>query len=98
MSADHPIVVSPFPGRVVVRWRGRVIADTTRALELREHVYPAVFYVPREDADMGLFARTARQTICPSKGVANYFSLHCSDAVDENAVWTYEAPKSGVRR
>ena len=52
MPNDHPITISPDPGRLVVRWRGRTIVDTTHALELKEHVYPPVYYVPREDADM----------------------------------------------
>jgi uncharacterized protein (DUF427 family) len=96
MSADHPITISPFAGRVRVRWRGRDIVDTTQALAHKEHTYPQVFYVPRADADMSVFARTTRETTCPYKGVANYFSLRSADAADENVVWTYETPKSGV--
>jgi uncharacterized protein (DUF427 family) len=96
MSDAHPITISPADGRVVVKWRGRTIVDTTKALELKEHVYPVVYYVPREDADMSVFARTARETTCPYKGVANYFTLQSGDEVDANAVWTYETPKPGV--
>ena len=96
MPDDHPITIAPAEGRVVARWRGRTIADTRRALELREHVYPAVFYIPREDADMTLFARSATETSCPYKGRANYFSLREGESEDADAVWTYEDPKTGV--
>ena len=96
MSDDHPIAIAPAKGRVVVRWRGRTIADTARALELKEHVYPAVLYIPRADADMSVFERSALQTVCPYKGRANYFSLRAGDDVDTDAVWTYETPKPGV--
>ena len=96
MSKDHPITISPAEGRVVVTWRGRRIVDTTHALELKEHVYPPVFYVPRADADMSVFARTEHQTTCPYKGHANYFSLESGADVDANAVWTYETPIPGV--
>jgi len=47
---DHPITITPASGRVVVRFGGEVIADTTHALELREASYPAVLYIPRGDA------------------------------------------------
>ena len=96
MSDDHPITIAPAEGRVVVRWRGHTIVDTKHALELREHVYPPVFYVPREDADMTMFARTEHMTTCPYKGHANYFSLRDGESVDANAVWTYETPIVGV--
>jgi uncharacterized protein (DUF427 family) len=92
MSDDHPITIAPAEGRIVVRWRGHTIVDTKHALELREHVYPPVFYVPREDADMAMFARTTHVTTCPYKGHANYFSLRDSEGADANAVWTYETP------
>ena len=96
MSSDHPITINPAGGRVVVRWRGRTIVDTFRALELREHTYAGVFYVPRADADMSVFERTTHETTCPYKGVANYFSLKAGSDLDANAVWTYETPKPGV--
>jgi uncharacterized protein (DUF427 family) len=93
---SHPISIAPVPGRVVVRWRGRIVVETTHALELREASYPPVLYLPREDADMSAFERTTRQTTCPFKGVANYFTLRAEGAHDDNAVWTYETPKVGV--
>jgi uncharacterized protein (DUF427 family) len=96
MSDDHPITIAPAAGRFVVRWRGRTIADTRRALELREHTYPPVFYIPREDADMTLFARSARETMCPYKGVASTFSLREGTATEADAVCTHETPKAGV--
>ena len=96
MHQGHVITIAPAEGRVVVRWRGRVVADSRRALELREAAYPPVLYIPREDADMALFVRTAHRTVCPYKGDANYFSLREGESDDVDAVWTYEAPKPGV--
>jgi uncharacterized protein (DUF427 family) len=96
MSDDHPITIAPAEGRVIVRWRGKTVVDTRRALALREHVYPVVLYVPREDADMSLLARSALQTTCPYKGEANYFSLRDGAEESRDTVWTYEHPKAGV--
>ena len=96
MHQGHEITIAPAKDRVVVRWRGRVIADSRRALELREAAYPPVLYIPREDADMTLFVRTAHRTVCPYKGDANYFSLREGESDEVDAVWTYEEPKLGV--
>ena len=72
---DHPITIAPAPGRVIVRLGGKVIADTRRALILREASYPGVNYIPRQDVDMSLLERTDHATYCPYKGDASYFSL-----------------------
>jgi len=93
---DHPIRIEPNSRRVRVRWGGKVVADTKRALALFEAAYPAVQYVPREDADMSLLVRTAHKTHCPYKGDANYFSIKIGDRTAENAVWTYETPFPAV--
>jgi uncharacterized protein (DUF427 family) len=89
---DHPITIRPAGGLVRAIWRGREVARSDRALELRETTYAPVFYFPREDADMSLLARTSRATWCPYKGEASYFSLIAGDWRDENVLWSYETP------
>ena len=95
-TKDHPITIDEIPGRVRVLWRGKMIGETMRALELREAGYKPVAYIPREDVEMSLFERSDRVTTCPYKGEANYYSLHDGEARDENAVWTYETPNESV--
>jgi uncharacterized protein (DUF427 family) len=46
--------------------------------------------------DMSALERTARVTTCPFKGEANYYSITDGKVHDDNAVWTYETPKTGV--
>ena len=92
---DHPITVTPNPKRVIVSAGGKVIADTTAALTLKEASYPAVQYVPRGDADLSQLARTDHHTWCPYKGEASYFSIPGIDR-GENAIWTYETPHDAV--
>jgi uncharacterized protein (DUF427 family) len=89
---DHPITITASPKRVRVRAGGFVIADTTHALTLKEANYPAVQYVPRQDANLALLARTDRVTHCPYKGDANYFSIKADGKIIENSIWTYETP------
>ncbi len=89
---DHPITIAPNPKRVVVTFGGREIANSTRALTLKESTYPAVQYIPRADVDMALLQRTTHGTHCPYKGDASYYSLRVDGRAAENAVWTYEQP------
>jgi uncharacterized protein (DUF427 family) len=93
---DHPITIEPHPGRIVVSVGGTVVADTRRALSLREARYRPVFYVPREDADMALLVRTEHATWCPYKGDCGYYSIPAGGERAANAVWTYEAPHPAV--
>jgi uncharacterized protein (DUF427 family) len=93
---DHPITVEPNPKRVRVTFAGRIVADTRRALTLREAGYTPVQYIPRADIDMALFERAAHATHCPYKGDASYFSLKVDGRASENAAWSYEAPYPAV--
>src|ERR1700712_3085400 len=95
---DHPITITPENGRVVVRFGGAVIADTTHALELREASYPAVLYIPRGDARMDHYTRTVHSTHCPYKGDASYFTLSGGGQTVPNAVWSYETPFPAMER
>jgi uncharacterized protein (DUF427 family) len=89
---DHPITIAPAGKHIRVTAGDTVIADTTRALTLKEASYPAVLYIPRADANMDLTTRTERVTHCPYKGDANYFSIQAGDKLLDNAIWTYEEP------
>lgn len=89
---DHPITITQNPRRIRVTAGDIVIADTTKALTLKEARYPAVQYVPREDTNMALLERTDRVTHCPYKGDASYFSVKADGKTLDNAIWTYETP------
>jgi uncharacterized protein (DUF427 family) len=89
---NHPISIEANPSRVVVKVGGKIIADTSNALTLREASYPAVQYIPRRDVDMAALARSEHTTYCPYKGDASYYSIPAGGDRSLNAVWTYETP------
>jgi len=93
---DHPISITPHPKRVRIIVGGKVVAETTRALALGEARYPAVLYIPREDANWALFAHNPRTTHCPYKGDARYYDLTVDGSTKPAAVWSYEAPFPAV--
>lgn len=90
---DHPITITPFPGHVVIRAAGHILADTQRALRLQEASYSPVYYIPLEDVDSALLQRTDHHTFCPYKGDCSYFTIQGGAA---NAVWAYENPFPAV--
>ncbi len=89
---DHPITIEQNPRRVRVRFNGRIVADTTHALTLKETTLRPVQYIPRADVDMHMLVRSTRSTHCPYKGDAAYYTLAVEGKRAENAVWSYEAP------
>src|SRR5579859_4917365 len=93
---DHPITIERNPARITVKLAGRIVADTTEALTLREASYPAVQYIPLKDVDRSLLERTDHATYCPYKGECAYYSLPIGGERSVNAVWTYEAPYAAV--
>jgi uncharacterized protein (DUF427 family) len=95
-NSEHSITTERNRSKVRVTVAGRVVADTTRALTLRESDYPPVQYVPRDDVDMSVLERSDKQSYCPYKGDAAYYSITIGGGRSKNAAWTYEAPYQAV--
>jgi uncharacterized protein (DUF427 family) len=94
---DHPITLERSASHVVVRNGLVVIAETDRAVEMREAAYPPVLYVPLDDVAGHLLRDSDHHTWCPYKGEASYY-----DVIDGNgtvltgAVWYYDDPFPAV--
>jgi uncharacterized protein (DUF427 family) len=97
-SPDHPISIQRNLARVVVSVAGRVVADTRKALTLREADYPPVEYLPREDVDLSQLERTDHATYCPYKGDCSYYGIPAGGWKSVNAVWSYENPFPAVEQ
>ena len=93
---DHPITVEPADVRVVVNAGSSVLADTSKALVLREASYPPAYYVPLADVDEALLRPSQTQTYCPYKGDASYYSVAGPEGELTDAVWTYTTPYPAV--
>ena len=93
---DHPITIEANLARVTVSVAGRVVADTRRALTLREASYRPVQYIPRKDVAMTLLEPSEHRTHCPYKGDCTYYSIPLGGPRAVNAVWISEAPYEAV--
>ncbi|GAB4394429.1 MAG: hypothetical protein Tsb0032_19490 [Kiloniellaceae bacterium] len=89
---DYSLSIEPSGKRVKVIFNGKVIANTQRALVLKETRLPPVYYLPREDIAMEYLRPTDHHTYCPFKGTANYWSVVVGERTAENAAWSYEDP------
>ncbi|WP_254436381.1 DUF427 domain-containing protein [Vreelandella aquamarina] len=92
MMQNARITLHPSQQRMQVRVDGILLADSTNALELREHGYPPRHYLPRDDVRMDLLTTSETTTYCPFKGHTVYFSLGES----RDVAWSYEEPVEGV--
>jgi len=92
----HEITIEPTPGRVVVTVAGHIVADTTRALTLREGSLRPVQYIPLEDVDTSLLQPTDHTSYCPFKGDATYHSVPAGGERSVNAAWAYREPYPAV--
>ncbi len=95
-SADHPITTELSVGHVKVVHGSSVLAETDRAVELREANYPPVLYIPLDDVDQQLLQASDLHTYCPYKGEASYFDILPGDGDLAGAVWYYPDPYSAV--
>jgi uncharacterized protein (DUF427 family) len=79
-----------------VRVGGRILADTDKALTLRESNYPAVQYVPLAEIDQDAIRPTATHTYCPYKGEASYYTIATPGGELTDTIWTYPEPYDAV--
>jgi uncharacterized protein (DUF427 family)/class 3 adenylate cyclase len=89
---SYEMSIKPAGRRIKVVFNGRVIADSRRALVLKETRLPPVIYLPREDIAMDCLLASEHHTYCPFKGTASYWSLSVDGKLAENAAWSYEDP------
>jgi uncharacterized protein (DUF427 family) len=90
----HRIDIRQSSRHLVVRDADTVVADTTRPVVLYESGFAPRWYIPRQDVIAGVLTRSATQTFCPYKGVADYYRV--GDRQD--AAWSYPTALPEVSR
>lgn len=92
MTQGHRITITPADLHVEVVIDGEKVAESDRPVLLEETGLPTRYYLPREHVRTDLLTPTNRETTCPFKGEASYWSLELGDEVHDNVVWSYETP------
>lgn len=84
----HRIDVRATSAHVTVRANGEVVAESDRALLLFETGIPARAYMPIDDVRRELLTPSDKETVCPYKGTASYWSI----GGFEDVAWSYRNP------
>jgi uncharacterized protein (DUF427 family) len=92
MTQGHRITITPADVHVEVVVDGEKVAESDRPVLLDETGLPTRYYLPREHVRTDLLTPTNRETTCPFKGEASYWSLELGNEVHDNIVWSYETP------
>lgn len=95
-EAQQRIVIEACSGHARAVYRGEVLAESDRALVLRETGYPPRIYFPRSDVRMSLSKPSAHKTHCPFKGDAAYWAFSAGGETLENVAWGYPEPVPAV--
>ena len=88
----HRIATRPLAGRVRVMRDGVILAESDRAIEMRETGLRTRYYLPPADVRLDLLTPSATSSHCPFKGDAAYFSALGA----RDAFWTYAEPVGGA--
>ncbi|MGB7180989.1 MAG: DUF427 domain-containing protein [Burkholderiaceae bacterium] len=87
----HFMRLLPVKRKVRISRSGQLIAESVNAIrmvEVARDVYDAVTYVPLPDVSGAISPVPDKQTHCPLKGNAHYFSVPDGTVI----AWTYDEP------
>lgn len=87
-NPDYRIVLERSDREFVATLQEQVLARSRRAIILRESDYPPLVYFPPEDVRLDLATMSDKDTYCPYKGMASYWSF----GIETNLAWSYEEP------
>ncbi len=70
-------------------WNDTVIAESDDTIVIEGNQY-----FPPDSLNRARLEETDHRTICPWKGVANYYTVEVGGKRNENAAWYYAEPKT----
>lgn len=88
----RPPALEPVAERLLVRFGGEVIAETTAGWRVLETHHAPAYYIPRADVAPGALRAVARSSWCEWKGRAVYFDVSAGGRVARDAAWAYPEP------
>lgn len=89
----RPPRIERVSAHVVVRFGGRVVAESPHPIRFLETSHPPTYYLPPEDVDLALLEPSERSSFCEWKGTAHYYDVVAGDRRAERAAWAYSDPK-----
>jgi len=73
-------------------WNGKIIAESDDIVNVEGNSY-----FPIESVKKDYLKNSDRQSVCPWKGKASYFSLNVDGKINKDAAWHYPNPKEAAK-
>ena len=73
-------------------WKGVVLAESDQTTVVEGNVY-----FPPESVKWQYFTENGDTSVCPWKGVANYYDVQVDGDVSRSAAWRYHDPSAAAR-
>ncbi|HTD89681.1 MAG TPA: DUF427 domain-containing protein [Burkholderiales bacterium] len=72
-------------------WNGAVIADSNDTV-----IVEGNHYFPENAVKQEYLSPSDHTSVCPWKGMANYYSINVAGELNKDAAWYYAAPKQAA--
>jgi uncharacterized protein (DUF427 family) len=89
---EHPITLTRTRGRVRALFEGHLLADSDKAILLREAGQPDRYYFPRESVETEVLKQGERRSWSSYMGQAAWFTIYRDRKVVDDVAWSYENP------
>jgi uncharacterized protein (DUF427 family) len=73
-------------------WNGQLIAESDKTVVIEGN-----HYFPSDSINKDFFKESERTSICPWKGVANYFNIEVDGQTNMGAAWYYKQPSDKAK-
>jgi len=91
----RPPRVEASAEHLVLRFNGRVIADTRAAVRVLETSHPPTYYLPRAAFAPDVLVPVNGHSVCEYKGLASYLGIVVGDRRADAVAWYYPHPEAG---
>ena len=88
----HRVDILDSDRHVKIKVNGELVAETDRPKLLFETGLPTRYYIPLEDVREEFLVSSDKNTQCPYKGVASYWTVEAGGERVEDLVWSYPEP------
>lgn len=74
-------------------WNGAILAESDDTI-----IVEGNHYFPPESINEAYFTPSSKNTTCPWKGVASYYTIEVDGKTNPDAAWYYPQPKEAAAR
>lgn len=86
----YAIETETIAGPVTALRNGKILAQSSEAVLMRETRLGPTIYFPKKDLSVELIKQPDFRTFCPFKGTATYWDVVVGSEVHSKAAWSYE--------